>query len=229
MPIMRIKDWPEADRPREKLYEQGTYGLTDAELLAILIGKGTRNITALDIARRLLNEYGTLKNLGERPVVELEKLKIPGLGRAKIVTIIAGLELGKRSLSRKGEKEVLFNKPHDVFDYYAPYISGLKHELFKVAAVNGKNKLLKDTTISKGILDTSITHPREVFKFALAESASGLFLIHNHPSGIMKPSDDDLRITERLRSAGEIMGMRIIDHIIVSDSGFYSFAEHNLL
>lgn len=226
---MRIKDWPEADRPREKFYQYGSYVLSDTELMAILIGKGVKNHSALDIAKTLINKVGNLKRLQEKSVKELEKLKIPGLARAKIVTLLAGLELGRRALSLRQEQVVKFRNPRDVFDYYAPLISGLKHELFKVAAVDGKNAFIKDTTISKGILDASLTHPREVFKFAIMENASGLFLIHNHPSGILKPSEDDLKITERLKEAGELMGIRIIDHVIITDNGYYSFSEHNLL
>lgn len=226
---MKIKDWPEADRPREKFYQFGSYALSDAELLAIIIGKGVKNHSALDLAKEILNKLGNLKRLNEKSVKELENFKIPGLGRTKIISILAALEMGRRSLSRKNEKLIKFKNPKDVYEYYFPLITGLKHELFKAAAVDGKNALIKDTTISKGILDTSIVHPREVFKFALAENASALFLIHNHPSGILKPSEDDLKITERLRSAGELMGVRVIDHVIVTEEGYYSFSEHNLL
>lgn len=226
---MKIKDWPETDRPRERFYQYGSYALSDAELLAIIISKGVKNCSALDLAKEMLSKLGNLKRLNEKSVKEIENLKIPGLGRAKIIAILAALEIGRRSLSMKNEKDIKFKNPRDIYDYYFPLIAGLKHELFKVAAVDGKNALIKDTTISKGILDTSIVHPREVFKFALVESASALFLIHNHPSGILKPSEDDLKITERLRSVGELMGIRVIDHIIVTEESFYSFSEHNLL
>ena len=226
---MKIKDWPLADRPREKFYERGCYGLTDAELLAIIIGKGIKNKTALDLAKEILKECENLKKLSQRSVSEIEKWKIPGFGRTKIISILAALELGRRSLSKKAEKAVIFKNPKDIHEYYAPLIGGLKHELFKVAAVNGKHCLIKDTTISKGILDASIVHPREVFQFALNENASGIFLVHNHPSGILKPSEDDLKITERLRSAGDIMGVKIIDHVVITEDGFYSFSQHNLL
>ncbi|MCX7994221.1 MAG: DNA repair protein RadC [candidate division WOR-3 bacterium] len=226
---MKIKDWPENERPRERFYEHGSYVLSDAELLAIIIGKGVKNRSALDLAKEILSKIGSLKKLAEKSVKEIENLKIPGLGRTKIITILAALEAGRRSLSRRQERLVKFRNPMDVYDYYAPLITGLKHELFKVAAVDGKNALIKDTTISKGILDASLTHPREVFKFAIIENASALFLIHNHPSGILKPSEDDLRITERLKNAGDLLGIRIIDHIIIAEEGYYSFSEHNLL
>lgn len=226
---MKIKDWPENERPRERFYEQGSYVLSDAELLAIVIGKGVKNRSALDLAKEILSRVGNLKRLSEKSVKELENLKIPGLGKTKIITILAALEAGRRSYSKKQEKIIKFTKPQDLYEYYAPLISSLKQELFKVAAVDGKNALIKDTTISKGILDASLTHPREVFKFAIIENASGLFLIHNHPSGILKPSEDDLKITERLKNAGDIIGIRIIDHIIIAEEGYYSFSEHNLL
>lgn len=224
---MKIKDWPAEDRPREKFIQKGGYGLTDSELLAIIIGQGVRNVSALALAQELLGRCGSPARIAEKSVAELERLGITGLGVAKIVSILAALELGRRSL-RKSEA-AQFNKPRDVYEHYVPHLGILKFELFKVAAVDGQNYVLRDTTISKGLLDASLTHPREVFKFALAETASGLFLVHNHPSGVLKPSEDDLRITERLCRAGELMGIRIIDHIIVACVGFYSFAEHNLI
>lgn len=226
---MKIKDWPEDDRPREKFLARGSYGLTDTELLAIIIGKGVRNRSALDLAREILKRIGSLKKLATKNVSALEQLEINGLGKTKLIAILAAIELGRRSLSSKNEKVVTFKDPGDVHDYYYPLIGGLKYELFKVAAVDARNALIKDATISKGILDASLVHPREVFKFALNEDAVGLFLIHNHPSGVSKPSEDDIRVTERLRNAGQIMGIKIIDHIIVSEQGYYSFTQHNLL
>ena len=224
---MKIKDWPVEDRPREKFLQKGGYGLTDSELLAIIIGHGVRNMSALALAQELLQRCGSTARIAEKTAAEIAQIGIPGLGMAKIVSVLAALELGRRSLKKNTTAQ--FNGPRDVYEHYAPHIGILKFELFKVAAVDGQNFMLKDTTISKGLLDASLTHPREVFKFALAETASGLFLIHNHPSGVLKPSEDDLRITERLCRAGELMGVRVIDHIIVARDGFYSFAEHNLI
>jgi DNA repair protein RadC len=226
---LKIKDWPEGDRPREKFYQYGSYGLTDTELLAIIIGKGVKNRSALDLAKEIIRRADNLNRLSQKTVAEIERWQISGLGRAKITAILAALEMGRRSLSKKNAKEVVFKNPKDIHDYYAPLICGLKHELFKVAAVDGKNVLIKDTTISKGILDASLVHPREVFKFALNENASAIFLIHNHPSNILKPSEDDLKITERLRSVGELMGIRVTDHVIIAEDGFYSFSQHNLI
>jgi DNA repair protein RadC len=226
---MKIMEWPEDDRPREKLLQKGTYGLTDAELLAIIIGKGVKHQSALDLAKELLKKTGNLKRLSQKTVSELEQYKIKGLGKAKIISILAALDLGRRSLSKKNEKNVIFKHPKDVHEYYSPLLGNLQHEVFKVAAVDGKNALIKDTTISKGILDASLVHPREVFKFALNENASAIFILHNHPSGVLRPSEDDLKVTERLRSAGEVMGVRVVDHVIITEQGFYSFSQHNLL
>ncbi len=226
---MKIKEWPCSDRPREKFYQYGSYAVTDAELLAIIIAKGVKNKSALDLAKEILTSVGTLKRLSEKSVSELERLRISGLGRTKIISILAALDLGRRSLSTKNDGTITFKHPKDIYEYYYPFISGLKHEVFKVAAVDGRNCLIKDTTISKGILDASLVHPREVFKFAINESASAVFLVHNHPSGILKPSEDDLKVTERLRSAGELMGVHIIDHIIITEKDYYSFSQHNLL
>jgi DNA repair protein RadC len=226
---MKIKDWPAEDRPREKFDRKGGYGLTDTELLAIIIGHGVKNSTAFDLARDILNRCGSLRQLSEKTVTEVENFDLPGLGRTKVISILAALELGRRSLLKRDAQNPKFNGPKEVYEYYGPLISHLKHELFKVAAVDGQNILLRDTTISKGLLDASLTHPREVYKFALAENAHGLFLVHNHPSGVKKPSDDDCRVTERLCRAGEIMGVRIIDHVILTRDGYYSFAEHDLI
>ena len=226
---MKIKDWPEHDRPREKFIQKGSYGLTDTELLTIIIGKGIKNKSALELAKEVINKVGNLKKLNQKTVSEIERMGINGLGRAKIISMLAALELGRRSLSKKNEKKNIFKHPKDIYDYYCPLISGLKYELFKVIAVDGKNAYINETTISKGILDASLVHPREVFKFALNENASAIFLVHNHPSGIIKPSEDDLKVTERLQSAGELMGIRVIDHIIIAETGFYSFSQHNIL
>ncbi len=226
---MKIKDWPASDRPREKFYEKGCYGLTDTELLAIVIGKGARNKTAVDIAKEIIMRIGSLKKLSQTSVGEIEKLNIPGLGRAKAISMLAALEMGRRSLSSKNNKRIRFKNPEDIYNYYYPLIGGLRYEVFKVATVDGRNTFTSDRTISKGILDASLVHPREVFQFAINESASAIFLIHNHPSGILKPSEDDLKITERICRAGEIIGVNVVDHVIISEEGYYSFSQHHLL
>jgi len=224
---MTIKDWPQEERPREKLAKHGTYYLSDAELLAVIIGKGIKNKNVMDLAKEILNRFGDLKGITQRSVAELTEIK--GLGWNKAVAVLAALEAGRRSIAKRESPHQVFKQPTDVYEYYFPLIGHLKYELFKVALVDGRNRLLKDSTVSKGILDASLVHPREVFALALAERASSLFLIHNHPSGSPKPSEDDLKVTERLSQAGEIMGVKVLDHIIVAEEGFYSFAEKRLL
>ncbi len=224
---MKIKDWPSEERPREKLVRYGVYYLSDAELLAIIIGKGIKKKNALDLARELLNHFGDLKTIGQRSVAELVEIK--GLGWTKAVEILAALELGRRSLVKRDTPQKAFRKPEDLYEYYYPLIGHLKYEVFKVILTDGRNRLIKDSTISKGILDASLVHPREVFALALTEKANAIFLIHNHPSGNPKPSEDDIKITERLVRAGEIMGIKILDHIIIAEDGYYSFAEKRLL
>jgi len=203
--------------------------LTDTELLAIVIGTGFKNRTALDLAKQIIQLTGSLKSLSQKTVGEVEQYKIKGLGRAKIVAILAALEAGRRSLSQKAEKKIRFKSPEDIYKYYYPLIGGLRNEVFKVVAVDGKNALIHEYTISKGIRDASLAHPYEIFKFALNEDANAIFLVHNHPSGIIKPSDDDLKITERICRAGEIMGVRIVDHVIVCEDSYFSFSQHRLL
>ena len=226
---MKIKDWPAGDRPREKFYEKGSYGLTDTELLAIVIGKGLKNKTALDLAKEIVNRTGDLRKLSQKSVGEIERLGIAGLGRVKIISILAALEAGRRSLSNRTGKKIKFQNPEAIYKYYYPLIGGLKHEVLKVVAVDGRNTFINEHTISKGIKDASLVHPREVFQFALNEDASAIFLIHNHPSGILKPSEDDLKITERLRGAGDLMDVQVIDHVIICEQGYYSFSQHHLL
>jgi len=203
--------------------------LTDTELLAIVIGKGFKNTTALDIAKQIIRLTGSLKSLSQKTVGEVEQYKIKGLGRAKIVTILAALEAGRRSLLKKADKKTRFKSPEDIYKHYYPLIGGLKNEVFKVVAVDGKNAMIHDYTISKGIRDASLAHPFEIFKFALNQDANAIFLVHNHPSGILRPSDDDLKITERICQAGEIMGVRIVDHVIVCEDDYFSFSQHHLL
>lgn len=226
---MKIKDWPLDDRPREKFAARGRFGLTDAELLAIIIGKGTQNRSALDLAKELLIQAKNLKELSKKSVRDIEHYDIKGLGRTKIIAVLAAFELGRRSLSTRSDRKVTFNTPEQVNDYYFPMLAGLKHEVFKIAAVDARNRFIDDDEVSKGIRDASLVHPYEVFRYALYAEAHGIFLIHNHPSGEVKPSPDDINITERLQRAGEILGIRVIDHIIIADKGYYSFSQHNLL
>lgn len=223
----KISRWPEKERPRERLLQQGPQHLTEAELLGILLGKGTKSKTAIDLGRELLERYESLENLFSRSPSELMKVK--GIGSAKAATLFAAFQLVRRIQSQKKRASPAFKRSLDVRDHYLPLMKDLRKEVFKVLLLNRSNRLIKDVTISEGTLDASIVHPRDVFREALLESAAGVILIHNHPSGNPAPSEEDLRITKQLAEAGRVMGIKVYDHIILAGDEFRSLAEEGLL
>ena len=222
----KIPAWPEEERPREKLLKLGPSYLTDTELLAILIGKGTKEKTAVDLARELLIKFENLNNLASRSPEEYCQLK--GMGLTKAVTLAAAFELGRRLQVKKHSLKT-FKSPEDVAAVYLPLMSHLKKEVFKVLLLNNANQLIKEITVSEGILTASLVHPREVFRQAIIETAKAVILIHNHPSGNPEPSKEDMRITTQLVRAGEIIGIPVLDHIILAGDTFFSFAEKGML
>lgn len=223
----KISRWPEKDRPRERLLQQGAQNLTEAELLGILIGKGTKRKTAIDLARELLDRYESLENLFSRTPSELMKIK--GIGSAKAATLFAAFQLVRRIQSEEKRDRPLFKRSSDVKDRYLPLMRDLRKEVFKVLLLNRANRLIKEVTISEGTLDASIVHPREVFREALLESAAGVILLHNHPSGNPAPSEEDLRITKQLVEAGRVMGIKVYDHIILAGDQYRSLADEGLI
>jgi len=226
----RILDWPEDDRPREKLINQGSGALTDAELLAILIRAGTRNATAVDIGKRLLRKFGSLHRLSHRTVQELLSEKIPGLQKAKILSLAAAFEIGKRIAAKLNEeKRLQIHSPEIVAQRYIPLMRDLKQEVFKALLLDSANHLLRDVDVTTGTLNSSLVHPREVFREAIAEPAAAIILLHNHPSGNPDPSAEDMQVTKQLVDAGKIIGIPIHDHIIIAGGTYTSFAERGLL
>jgi len=223
----KISQWPKKERPRERLLQQGPQPLTDAELLGILIGKGTRRKTAIDLARELLDRYETLENLFSRSPSELMKIK--GIGSAKAAVLSAAFHLVRRVQSQKGKDRFTFKRAWDVASHYLPLMKDLRKEVFKVLLLNRANRLIKEVTISEGTLDASLVHPREVFREALLESAAGVILLHNHPSGNPTPSEDDIRITKQMVEAGRVMGIKVYDHIIVGGDRHSSLADEGLI
>ena len=223
-----IHDLPTSERPRERLLNLGATALSAQEILALILGRGSAGESVMVTAQRLLSEFGNLKGIAGASVEELSQVK--GIGIAKAAQIKAAFELGRRiegygyDLPQKS-----ITNPEDAVKLVKNRLKGKKKEYFLAILLDSRNQPVNIAQISIGSLNVSIVHPREVFKFALNENASALFLIHNHPSGILKPSEDDLKITERLRSAGELMGIRIIDHVIIADKDYYSFSQHNLL
>jgi len=223
----KIPRWPKNERPRERLLQDGPQHLTEAELLGILLGKGTRRKTAIDLARELLDRYESLHKLFSRSPSELTTVK--GIGSAKAAILSAAFELVRRIQSRKDVDRPLFKRSSDVADHYLPLVRDLRKEVFKVLLLNRANRFIREVFVSEGTLDASIVHPRDVFKEALLEPAAGIILIHNHPSGNPSPSDEDLRITKQLVDAGRLLGIKVYDHIILAGVSYRSLADEGLL
>jgi DNA repair protein RadC len=227
--MLSIKNWPEDERPRERLIKYGPESLSDAHLLGILLrtGSGKDGKNAIDLGREILNRFGNLSALDAAAVREI--CQIRGVGLAKAVQVKASIELGKRVVSVHNGGLPRFKCCDDVASYYMPVMHNLKREQFRCVLLDGKNRVIKETKVSEGSLTTSVVHPREVFIQAIRESAVSVILVHNHPSGDPSPSQEDLKITERLVRAGEIIGIKVLDHIIIGDKRFFSFAQENVL
>jgi len=223
----KITRWPKKERPRERLLQHGPQPLSEAELLGILIGKGTRRKTAIDLARELLDQYESLQKLFSRSPSELMKVK--GIGSAKAATLSAAFALVRRIQSQEKSTKISFKRSSDVANHYLPLMRDLRKEVFKVLLINRANRLIKEVTISEGTLEASLVHPRDVFREALLEPATGVILIHNHPSGNPSPSEEDLRITKQLVEAGRLLGIKVYDHIILAGEDYRSLADEGLL
>jgi DNA repair protein RadC len=223
-----IKEWAPAERPRERLQAVGPSALTTRELLALLIGSGQVGRSALDVAEEMLQRAdGSLRRLAARPPAEL--LQVRGVGPAVAARIAAALELGRR-LAREGPLERgRIRGPADVFERCAPALRDLLHEEFRVLLLNAQHAVVREIVITRGILDASVVHPREVFKEAVAESAAALILVHNHPSGDPAPSPEDREVTRQLADAGRIVGIPVLDHVVVGDARYVSFVEAGYL
>lgn len=218
-----IGRWPETERPRERLLAKGPEILTDAQLLAILLRTGRRDSSAVQVAMELLHCAGGLAGLVRSGVDEL--CRIPGIGPAKVAQLKAALELGKRAIAVPVSTGTKISSSVDLFRHFHPLLRDLKRELFKVVLLDAKNTVIKETTVSEGSLTLSIVHPREVFALAVRESAAGVIFLHNHPSGDPTPSAEDRRLTDRLVTAGEVLGIRVLDHMIIGDGRYVSFAD----
>ncbi len=222
-----IKELSEDDRPRERLKKHGAKTLSDSDLLAILIRTGSKGYSAIDVAKDLVLDYSGLTALASCDFNEFKNFK--GLGEAKAITLAAALELGKRLQSEPFEPFKRIQKPKDIANYYIPQLSGERTEAFRILLLNSSNNIFRERTISQGILNASLVHPREVFKPAISESAASIILLHNHPSGNPEPSKEDIQITRQIVEAGNIIGIKVIDHIIIAGNQYRSFAEMGLL
>ena len=211
------------DRPREKLDRLGAAGLGDNELLAIIVGHGSRQISALDVANLVLDAAAGVHGLTRVSRDELGRVK--GVGAAKAAQILAAVELGRRTLSRTSGDRVQFDGPEDVAAYLMPQYGSRSVEHFGIVLLDTKHRVLKTRVLSVGTLDASLVHPREVFREATLGGAAAIVLFHNHPSGDPVPSGDDVALTTRLVRAGDLMGVDVIEHIIVADACYCSFKE----
>jgi len=224
---LTIKDMPVEERPRERLLALGAEKVSNAELLAVILRTGTLKDTALDLAQMVLARAG---NLREMPYLAVEELmEIRGIGPAKAVQVKAALELGRRMVVASRGYNVDITSPEDVFNYMMEEMRYLEQEEFRIILLNIKNKVLGVETIFRGGLNSSIVHPREIFRLALRRSAASLILLHNHPSGDPTPSAEDISVTRRLVEAGEVMGVNILDHIVMGEGRFLSFREKGLI
>ncbi|GAQ95787.1 DNA repair protein RadC [Thermodesulfovibrio aggregans] len=221
-----VREWPETERPRERLIKYGAEALSDAQLLAIVLRTGSNGKSVMDTAIELLQNFGGLRGLEEASIAELKKFK--GLGTAKIAQIRASFELGKRALSQKANQQV-FSSASTVYDCFFPKLEGLKKEVFITLLLDTKLKLIKEVKVSEGTLNQSLIHPREVFKEAVKESAYAVILVHNHPSGDPSPSEQDIEITKKLKKASEILEIPILDHVIIGRERYFSMKEKGIL
>lgn len=223
-----IKEWAEDDKPREKLMLKGRLALSDAELLAILIGSGNREETAVTLSQRILKENNNnLAALSRQSLKQLMLFK--GIGEAKAIAIVAALELGQRRRSQDALLLPQITSSTKVFELMQPLIGDLNHEEFWVLFLNNSNKVVFKTNLSKGGLTGTVVDVRILFKLALEQQATGLILAHNHPSGKLKPSEADLSITRKIKEASKLLEITLLDHLIITEHGFYSFADEGVL
>ncbi len=223
-----MKQLPTGERPRERLIQCGDEQLTDAELLGIIIRDGTRDNNAVDLARKLLVAYGDFRGLSSATISELCKTK--GIGPARAAQIKASLAIAKRFSTTLIKPHQQFKCSNEIFNHFHEQLREKKQELFMAVLLDNKNRIIKvESEVTKGSLTSSIVHPREAFKAAIKESAASVVFVHNHPSGDPEPSKEDIQITSRLSEAGNIVGIKILDHIIIGNDKYVSFKDRGIM
>ncbi len=225
---LSMKSWSEEDQPREKLLIQGKKSLSNAELLAILIRAGSRGETALSLCQRILADHGNdLHELGALTVSDLMKYK--GMGEAKAITIVAALELGRRRQNADAQPKTNILSSRDAYDLISHRLQDIPYEEFWIILLSRSMKVIKQVRISSGGLNATVVDPRIIMKSAIDALANAIILVHNHPSGTLKPSRMDLSLTEKLVGAAKLLDLKIADHLIITDNGYYSFADEGVL
>jgi DNA repair protein RadC len=227
--ITGIKSWAEEDRPREKMLLKGKAALSDAELIAILLGSGSREMTAVELARQLLARAGNnLIHLGQLSIEHLMEFK--GVGEAKAVTLAAALELGRRRQQADAQERFSIKSSSSAYEILAPLMADLPHEEFWVVCLNRKNDVLRYQKVSSGGITGTVVDPRMMFRAALSEkTCTSIIMAHNHPSGSLQPSEADRKITKQMVQAGDLLDIAVIDHIIITDRGYFSFRDNDLM
>ena len=225
---LNILSWAEEDRPREKLLLKGKAALSDAELIAILIGSGTRSISAVDVAKMILAKAdNNLNKLAKFSIRDLRKIK--GIGEAKAISIVSALELGRRRKDSDFSEKVKITCSNDIYQIMKPELMDLQKEEFWIILLNRANGLIKKEQISSGGISGTVADPKIIFKAALDQYASSIILVHNHPSGNLKPSKADIELTNKMKTAGKLLEIPVLDHIIFGDEGYLSFADDGML
>lgn len=222
-----MKSIPVEDRPQEKLFKLGESSLSNAELLALIIRTGTKENTAVELCQDLLNTYGGLKNILKLRPSDIMKIK--GFGPGKAAMVSASLELARRIRTVDGFEKIKLRDPKSIYEFLAPQMSYLSTESFRVLCLDTKKCLIKCVEVSKGILDSTVTHPREIYRVALEENAHSIVISHNHPSGDPYPSPSDLEMTKVLLEAGRILKIELVDHVIIGDGKYFSLREEGLV
>jgi DNA repair protein RadC len=222
-----VKDVAPHDRPREKLERLGASGLGDNELLAVVLGSGSRRHDALALANQLIEQVGGVHALTRRSVHDL--LRVSGVGRARAAQVLAAIELGRRTLVRGAAARPRLMTPRQIAAFLVPQYGAAPVERFGIVMLDTKQRLVGVAMISSGSLDATVVHPREVFRAAAASAAAAIVLFHNHPSGDPTPSQDDIALTTRMVNAGEIMGISVVDHVILADRSYFSMVESRRL
>jgi DNA repair protein RadC len=225
---LNIKSWSPEDRPREKLILKGTSALSDAELVAILIGSGTPKMSAVELSKKiLLQGNNNLNELARLSVKDLMKIK--GIGEAKAITIVAALELGRRRKEQDPEEKPKITSSKDAFDLLKGDMMDLPNEEFWVLLMNRGNRVIKKKRVSEGGVSGTVADPKIIYKMALEELASGLIVAHNHPSGNLQASQSDLDLTKKLKEAGKFLEIQLLDHIIIANQKYLSFADEGMI
>ena len=224
----KILSWAEDDRPREKMLLKGNGALSDAELIAILIGSGTVDLSAVDVAKLILQKANN--NLNELARLSLKDLmKVKGIGEAKAISIAAALELGRRRKDAEAVRRPKITCSRDAYDQIKPYLWDVPHEEFWILLLSRSNEVIRPVQISQGGVSGTVADPKLIFKHAIEYLASGIILVHNHPSGNLAPSQADKDLTKRLKEAGKFLDTPVLDHLIFTDANYFSFADEGLL